>query len=222
MVPKQLYPLPLVVAERAMSEFRHLWLKGLQPQLCLETSPDGEICVNARVIADYSSPAMPKPLLNPQPHVYKPRRKSPSKIRRQKRRALARAVAYGPNRVQADAAVQAVEGAADKAVGTVPVQTKSSSVAVQAILCCNDVYENNYQADRPSLAPQPNQEQTPEAYSGPLIQQLKAQQPVVNETQTIQNYKYLENQKRMKEIQLQQLSAKINLGFKPIKTRKPF
>ena len=239
MVPKQHYPLPLVVAERAMFEFRHLWLKGLQPQLYLETSPDGKICVNARVIAQYSSPDVPNPLFNPEPHNYKARRKSPSQIRRQKRRALARAVVHGPNRVQADAAVQAVHGAADKAAQTVPVQTNSSSLAVQEKLCCDDVYENDYQADLPSLAsvmPQPNQEQPPEAYDCQHIQELQKQklnrpqhQPVdvrtdklVNETRTIQNFKYLEDQKRMKELQLQQLSAKINLGFKPLKTRKPF
>ena len=176
MVPKQLYPLPLFVAERAMYEFRHLWLKGLQPQLHLETSPDGQICVNARVIAEYSSPAMPN-LLNHQPHDYKPRRKSPSQIRRKKRRALARAAAPGPNQVQADVAVQAVHGAADKAVqvSTIPVQTKPlvRSVAVQERLCCDDIYENNYQADLPSLAsvmPQPTREQPPEVYDDQLMQ----------------------------------------------------
>ena len=45
----------------------------------------------------------------------------------------------------------------------------------------------------------------------------------VNETQSGQDYyQHLENQRRSKELQLEQLSAKINLGFKPPKTKKPF
>ena len=227
MVPKQLYPLPLVVAERAMWEFRHLWLKGLQPQLHLEMSPDGQICVNAGVIAEYSSPAMPNLLLNHQPHDYKPRRKSPSQIRRKKRRALARAAAPGPSQVQADAAVQAVHGAADKAVqvSTIPVQTKAlvRSVAVQERLCC-DIYENNYQADPPSLTsviPHPNREQPPEVYDGQFMQ-VQIQKQNRHQQLPVDVVTDLENQKRMKEIQLQQLTNKINLGFKPMKTRKPF
>ena len=35
-------------------------------------------------------------------------------------------------------------------------------------------------------------------------------------------YQYLLNQKRVKDVQLQQLSAKVNLGFKPVFSKKPF
>ena len=45
----------------------------------------------------------------------------------------------------------------------------------------------------------------------------------VDETLSDQNYfVHLENQRRMKEDQLQQLLTKRNFGFKPTTTRKPF
>ena len=39
-------PLALAVAEKAIHEFSNQWLAGLQPQLSLETGPDGQILVN--------------------------------------------------------------------------------------------------------------------------------------------------------------------------------
>jgi hypothetical protein len=42
-------PLALAVAEKAIREFSNQWLAGLQPQLSLETGPDGQIWVNSRV-----------------------------------------------------------------------------------------------------------------------------------------------------------------------------
>ena len=44
-------PLALAVAEKAIREFSNQWLAGLQPQLSLETAPDGQIWVNSRVAA---------------------------------------------------------------------------------------------------------------------------------------------------------------------------
>ena len=44
-------PLALAVAEKAIREFSNQWLAGLQPQLSLETGPDGQILVNSRVAA---------------------------------------------------------------------------------------------------------------------------------------------------------------------------
>ena len=35
-------------------------------------------------------------------------------------------------------------------------------------------------------------------------------------------YKYLENQRRIKDSQLKQLSARIDLGFQPARAKKPF
>ena len=37
----RLLPLALAVAEKAIREFSNQWLAGLQPQLSLETAPDG-------------------------------------------------------------------------------------------------------------------------------------------------------------------------------------
>jgi hypothetical protein len=44
-------PLALAVAEKAIREFSNQWLAGLQPQLSLETGPDGQVWVNSRVAA---------------------------------------------------------------------------------------------------------------------------------------------------------------------------
>ena len=85
----QHYPLPLAVAERAMREFCNQWFAGLKPQLCLETHPNGQILVSTTVAAENAFiPVRPNPP-PPQPHEHKPRHKSPSQIRRQKKRALA-------------------------------------------------------------------------------------------------------------------------------------
>ena len=44
-------PLALAVAEKAIREFSNQWLAGLQPQLSLETGPDGQVWVSSRVAA---------------------------------------------------------------------------------------------------------------------------------------------------------------------------
>ena len=44
-------PLVLAVTEKTIREFSNQWLAGLQPQLSLETAPDGQIWVNSRVAA---------------------------------------------------------------------------------------------------------------------------------------------------------------------------
>ena len=44
-------PLALAVADRAIFNFSNQWLAGLQPQLILETGPDGQIWVRSRVVA---------------------------------------------------------------------------------------------------------------------------------------------------------------------------
>ena len=35
-------------------------------------------------------------------------------------------------------------------------------------------------------------------------------------------YNYLEEQKRQKDLEIQKLTKKLNLGFKPMETKKPF
>jgi hypothetical protein len=44
-------PLALAVADKAIFNFFNQWLAGLQPQLILETDPDGQIWVSSRVVA---------------------------------------------------------------------------------------------------------------------------------------------------------------------------
>ena len=45
-------PLALAVVEKAILEFSIQWVAGLQPQLSLETSIDGQIWVNSMVAAE--------------------------------------------------------------------------------------------------------------------------------------------------------------------------
>ena len=114
-------PLALAVAERALYNFSNQWLAGLQPQLILETSPDGQICVSSRVVAG-DVPTHAKLVLrrhaeeaedrvNPHcqvgqaGHQHRPHRHSPSRERRRLRREAARAAA----------AAGAADQAADKA-----------------------------------------------------------------------------------------------------------
>ena len=87
------FPLPLLVANRAMCEFRSLWLAGLQPQLQLETSPDGQIRVSTNVVTEvYSVPVRPIPvLLGRVPGPLQRSRNGPSRQRRRGKRAAARA-----------------------------------------------------------------------------------------------------------------------------------
>ena len=44
-------PLALAVADKAFYDFSNQWLAGLQPQLSLETGPDGQIRISSRVVA---------------------------------------------------------------------------------------------------------------------------------------------------------------------------
>ena len=102
-------PLALAVAERALFNFSNQWLAGLQPQLILETSPDGQICVSSRVVAG-DVPTHAKLVLRRQaeeaedrvnPHYQageaghrrRPHRHGPSRQRRRLRREAARAAA---------------------------------------------------------------------------------------------------------------------------------
>ena len=99
------YPLPLAVTERAMHEFCNLWLAGLEPQLYLETSPDGNIHVRTGVAAKCVLPERPNLPLH---HRYQPRHKTRSQIRRKERRARARAAARSST-VQDDKSTQTMK-----------------------------------------------------------------------------------------------------------------
>ena len=44
-------PLALAVADQAIFNFSNQWVAGSQPQLVLETGPDGQIWVSSRVEA---------------------------------------------------------------------------------------------------------------------------------------------------------------------------
>jgi hypothetical protein len=122
-------PLALAVAEKAIREFSNQWLAGLQPQLSLETGPDGQIWVNSRVAAG----DVPTKTLVVRHHDAevpgrcqageavqrpRPRRHRPSYQRRLLRRAAAReAAAAGDEAVQS--VVETVEPA-DEAVQLAP------------------------------------------------------------------------------------------------------
>ena len=116
-------PLALAVAEKALLEFSNQWLAGLQPQLSLETSKDGQIWVTSRVAAgdvptqasaahhrhhaEEATEGVGEALRHPHP-----RRRGPSYQRRLLRRAAARTAA-----AKADKAVQTEpEEPADEAV----------------------------------------------------------------------------------------------------------
>jgi hypothetical protein len=134
-------PLALAVAEKAIREFSNQWLAGLQPQLSLETGPDGQIWVHTRVAAgdvptralivrphDAAAEAQGRCQAGEAPQHHRPRRKGPSYQKRLLRRAAARAAA-----ATADQAVQtAVETAkpADEAVQ--PVHPPPQVAAAEA------------------------------------------------------------------------------------------
>ena len=116
-------PLALAIAEKALLEFSNQWLAGLQPQLSLETSKDGQIWVTSRVAAgdvptqasaahhrhhaEEATEGVGEALRHPHP-----RRRGPSYQRRLLRRAAARTAA-----AKADKAVQTEpEEPADEAV----------------------------------------------------------------------------------------------------------
>ena len=107
-------PVALAVAEKALCEFSNQWLAGLQPQLSLETSEDGQIWINSRVAAgDVPNQA---PVVHHRHHAEEaleaagepvrhphPRRRGPAYHRRLIQRAAARTAA-----AKNDKAVQAV------------------------------------------------------------------------------------------------------------------
>ena len=239
------FPLPILVADRAMCEFRSLWLAGLQPQLHLETSPDGHMHVSTRVAAVYSFPVWP----NQHPHSpqyqqeHKTRPKTPSQIRRKEKRALARkARTLGSSAVHVEKATQSLNKAvqASLEISEAAMQTQPpvvSTTAAQTDLNCDDF-----------LDPDENYQSTPTSQQPclPILQSVQQQRPVVHDDirsevysrkqelphchhppayfdkEREYHYEYLENERRKKELQLQQLSAKIKLGFKPVNARKPF
>ena len=90
-------PLALIVAEKAIQEFSYQWLCGLQPQLSLETAPNGQIRVCSRVVTG-DAPIHPPPGVlhrdagaRDQYSARKARRrKGPAYKRRLSRRAAAR------------------------------------------------------------------------------------------------------------------------------------
>ena len=105
-------PLALAVAEKAIREFSNQWLAGLQPQLSLETGPDGQILVNSRVAAGdvptralvvrhHDAEALGRRQAGEAVQRPRPRRHGPSYQRRLTRRAAAREAA-----ATADEAVQ--------------------------------------------------------------------------------------------------------------------
>ena len=131
-------PLGLAVADKAMFNFSNQWLAGLQPQLFLETGPDGKILVSSRVVAGdvpthanlvlrrhaeeaEEDPVHPQRQAGGAGHRHRPRRNGPCQQRRRLRREAARAAAAA---VTADKAVEKDEPTVettDKAEKFVPV-----------------------------------------------------------------------------------------------------
>ena len=153
----KLHPLPLAlaVAERALFSFSNQWLAGLQPQLILETSPDGQICVSSRVVAG-DVPTHAKLVLRRQaeeaedrvnPHYQageaghrrRPHRHGPSRQRRRLRREAARAAAAAGTADQAAEKTEPAVKPADKNVVPPTAEeaaqspTRPSQVAAEAI-----------------------------------------------------------------------------------------
>ena len=84
-------PLPIRIAEKVMYEFCQQWYSGLQPYLSLQTSPNGEILVCSRVIAEDVATFQPHDVNDAAKAVK--RRRGPSYHRRLQRRAAARKAA---------------------------------------------------------------------------------------------------------------------------------
>ena len=236
------YPHPLAVAERAMAEFCTLWLTGLQPQLFLETSSKGDILVTT-IVEAYVEPTLPLH------HHPKPKQHSPSQIRRQKKRTLARAAAkLASSEVPSGTSLQVVHSA-EKSVqasqvkspidAAIQIQPLVNAAATQTDLNCVDTDAN---LSLSKHHPRPLSKAMPEFYQehgrqacgdpqGEVLHDLVQNQPQkqaltdgeLNETWCNNDYyKYLENQRRIKDSQLKQLSAKIDLGFNPARAKKPF
>jgi hypothetical protein len=134
-------PLALAVAEKAFREFSNQWLAGLQPQLSLETSKDGQIWFNSRVAAGdvptravvdrhhavEEAPGRCQAVQHP-----RPRRRGPSYQRRLLRRASARAAAETAEKA-VQTAVETVEQPAGEAVqADPPTQVAAEVLPAQA------------------------------------------------------------------------------------------
>ena len=89
-------PLSLAVADKAFYDFSNQWLAGLQPQLSLETGPDGQIRISSRVVAENVPTSAKFVLRRPAEEVgprHRPRPHGPSRQRRRLRREAAREAA---------------------------------------------------------------------------------------------------------------------------------
>ena len=131
-------PLGLAVADKAMFNFSNQWLAGLQPQLLLETGPDGKILVSSRVVAGdvpthanlvlHRQAEQAEDHVNPQPHPQageaglrrRPRRHGPCQQRRRLRREAARAAAAAETAGKAVNNDEPVVKTANKAAKVVP------------------------------------------------------------------------------------------------------
>ena len=107
------------MADKAFYDFSNQWLAGLQPQLSLETGPDGQIWVSSRVVAG-NVPTHAKLVLRPHAaeeaglhHRHRPRHHGPSRQRRRLRREDARAAAATADKAvdKAELAVKTVNAA---------------------------------------------------------------------------------------------------------------
>ena len=89
-------PLALAVADKAFYNFSNQWLAGLQPQLSLETGPDGQIRISSRVVAENVPTSAKLVLRRPAEEVgprHRPRHHGPARQRRRLRREAAREAA---------------------------------------------------------------------------------------------------------------------------------
>ena len=144
-------PLALAVAEKAIREFSNQWLAGLQPQLSLETGPDGQVWVSSRVAAGdvptqalvvrhHAAEAPGRREAGQAVQRHRPRRHGPSYKRRLLRRAAAREAA-----ATADKAVQIVEPV-EEAVELAPPNKQVAAEVLPA-------HQNFWSALRDELCP---------------------------------------------------------------------
>ena len=144
-------PLALAVAEKAFREFSNQWLAGLQPQLSLETSKDGQIWFNSRVAAG----DVPTRAVVDRHHAAdeasgrcqagqavqhpRPRRRGPSYQRRLLRRASARAAAE-----TADEAVQTAVETVEQPAGEAVQADPPSQVAAEVLPAPAQPHQENF------------------------------------------------------------------------------
>ena len=176
-------PLALAVVDKAIFNFSNQWLAGLQPQLMLETGPDGQIRISSSVVAG-DTPTHSKLVLRRHaeeaeagvnPHYQagdaglrprRPRHHGPARHRRRLRREAARAAAAARTAEAVEKAEQAVKTAnteesvvlpsAAKAAHSLTHPNQGQVVAAEAIspvLQPKNHHDQNFWSVRDELCP---------------------------------------------------------------------